>query len=220
MKFNPEKHYLGTLCKRGHEWEKSGQSLRYIRSTDCIMCGNEYMKIWNKKNSDKRKKINQRYNKNNIKKNRETQKKWRQNNPHKIKEYTKRRYKKWLKEIKKTARKNYNDNPVKFRERQKEYYYKNIEASKQSSTNWKNKNKNRLKKYRKKYEANNPIKVKRWSYNKYWRNPIKQRKRHLRERNWKQIINRSPKFKPIIEAWINYKIAILNLQKLSREALL
>ncbi len=49
MKFNPEKHYLGTLCKRGHEWENSGKSLRYIKSNQCIKC----LKITNNSRSQK-----------------------------------------------------------------------------------------------------------------------------------------------------------------------
>ncbi len=33
----PEGKYLGTLCKRGHEWEDSGKSLR-VTSGSCVSC--------------------------------------------------------------------------------------------------------------------------------------------------------------------------------------
>jgi len=32
----PKGKYLGTLCKRGHEWENSGKSLRF--RSDCLEC--------------------------------------------------------------------------------------------------------------------------------------------------------------------------------------
>jgi len=35
----PKGKYLGTLCKRGHEWENSGGSLRYINGNKgCVLC--------------------------------------------------------------------------------------------------------------------------------------------------------------------------------------
>ena len=38
MKFNSDKHYLGTLCKRGHDWEGTGKSLRNKRGRECLLC--------------------------------------------------------------------------------------------------------------------------------------------------------------------------------------
>lgn len=35
---NKSKHYLGTLCKRGHNYEGTGESLRYIKGGACIQC--------------------------------------------------------------------------------------------------------------------------------------------------------------------------------------
>ena len=37
--FNPEIHYLGKLCRHGHEFEDSGLSVRYKKSRRCICCG-------------------------------------------------------------------------------------------------------------------------------------------------------------------------------------
>lgn len=34
--------YLGSLCKRGHDWEGTGQSLRRKGNSNCIACEKEY----------------------------------------------------------------------------------------------------------------------------------------------------------------------------------
>jgi len=34
----PKGKYLGTLCKRGHEWENSGGSLRLSSTRNCVYC--------------------------------------------------------------------------------------------------------------------------------------------------------------------------------------
>jgi 5-methylcytosine-specific restriction endonuclease McrA len=36
-----ERFFLGTLCKRNHQWEDSGMSLRYLRSRGCAECEKE-----------------------------------------------------------------------------------------------------------------------------------------------------------------------------------
>ena len=38
IKYNPEKHYLGELCRNKHEYKNTGQSLRYIKSMACVEC--------------------------------------------------------------------------------------------------------------------------------------------------------------------------------------
>lgn len=38
MDFNPDKHFLGSLCKRGHSWQDTGQSLRLIKNRTCLEC--------------------------------------------------------------------------------------------------------------------------------------------------------------------------------------
>lgn len=37
-KFNPETHFLGLLCKHGHNWNNTGESLRLKSSRDCVTC--------------------------------------------------------------------------------------------------------------------------------------------------------------------------------------
>lgn len=36
--FDATKYRLGSLCKRGHDWNKTGQSLRYIQCGTCLKC--------------------------------------------------------------------------------------------------------------------------------------------------------------------------------------
>jgi hypothetical protein len=36
--FNPERHYLGALCERGHNWEGTGQSRYSKRNKACMEC--------------------------------------------------------------------------------------------------------------------------------------------------------------------------------------
>jgi hypothetical protein len=38
LEFDEEKYYLGTLCKRGHDWNSTGLSLRWNSTTHCIKC--------------------------------------------------------------------------------------------------------------------------------------------------------------------------------------
>lgn len=39
--FDAERFWLGSLCKRGHDWQGSGMSLRYIKSRSCAECDKE-----------------------------------------------------------------------------------------------------------------------------------------------------------------------------------
>ena len=39
--YNPDTHTLGGLCKRGHNWQGTGQSLRRKRSQVCVACDAE-----------------------------------------------------------------------------------------------------------------------------------------------------------------------------------
>jgi hypothetical protein len=36
--YNPDTHYLGRLCKRGHDWQGTGYSLRHQRGARCLAC--------------------------------------------------------------------------------------------------------------------------------------------------------------------------------------
>jgi len=83
IKFNPEKHFLGNLCNRGHEHENTGKSLRYVNgNSNCFMCAkedtakyfgtkkqyNKYHKNYYHQNLEKRRITNQKSGKKSIKK--------------------------------------------------------------------------------------------------------------------------------------------------------
>lgn len=38
VSFNPEKHYIGKLCKRGHRWQGKKKTARYKGCYSCIIC--------------------------------------------------------------------------------------------------------------------------------------------------------------------------------------
>jgi len=40
--FDPVKYYLGILCKRGHDWHGTGQTLRWVKGGDCPACRKAY----------------------------------------------------------------------------------------------------------------------------------------------------------------------------------
>lgn len=40
--FDSSRFQLGSLCGEGHEYENTGQSLRYVRSPSCVTCAVEY----------------------------------------------------------------------------------------------------------------------------------------------------------------------------------
>lgn len=43
IKFKPEKHYLGHLCKNKHDYNGTGQSIRYLKTQACAECQKEAM---------------------------------------------------------------------------------------------------------------------------------------------------------------------------------
>lgn len=40
--YDEQKFHLGSLCSRGHEFGATGQSLRYNRPTNCVVCAKDY----------------------------------------------------------------------------------------------------------------------------------------------------------------------------------
>ncbi len=136
----PEGKYLGTLCRRGHEWEDSGKSMRH-RGGTCIDCGriavykytkSEKFQIVRKKykleNKERIKKANADYYSKNYERFIEKNKSWARNNPDKIakiaqkyrdshKEYLKAFYQKNKKRITASRNKWKNKNRVRYLER-------------------------------------------------------------------------------------------------------
>lgn len=101
--FDENKYFLGSLCRNGHDWNNTKQSLRYVNNVDkrCFVCEQA-------RNKRKRKRLNsieenERKRKNyhdNIERSREGKrrntKRWRENNPDKVLE-ERLKYKIWQK---------------------------------------------------------------------------------------------------------------------------
>ena len=68
MEINHEKHYLGSICKRKHEYKNTGCSFRYKNSGQCIECVSITSKIYHKNNPDVERKSKIKYKKNNKEK--------------------------------------------------------------------------------------------------------------------------------------------------------
>jgi hypothetical protein len=82
--FDETKYYLGKLCKRGHDYDGTGKSLRYM-SHNCVECIKISRALYQKENAEKLKE----YRKNYRKENAEKLKEYRKNNADKAKEYRK-----------------------------------------------------------------------------------------------------------------------------------
>ena len=70
-------YFIGKLCKRGHDHERSGGSLRYTKNKQCVSCAKEYaaqqgdrsayFKAWEKAHPESAKKRQMKY-RNKVKK--------------------------------------------------------------------------------------------------------------------------------------------------------
>lgn len=50
--FDEKLFILGMLCCHNHEYENTKQSLRYLKSNDCVICSKERSKIWIENNKE------------------------------------------------------------------------------------------------------------------------------------------------------------------------
>lgn len=54
LQFNEETMFLGTLCKRNHDYNETGKSPRYIRNAgSCVICKNEQRLQWKSSNKSR-----------------------------------------------------------------------------------------------------------------------------------------------------------------------
>lgn len=162
MNFDTSKHYLGTLCKRDHEWENSEKSLRYFKRNLCVLCN----KLRTQKYyldpvaKEKRKKSERTWRKNNPKKVRQYYKKqletgelarlqrqWRKRNPDRAKEIRKKHHLKYPEQKKNHDKKHYERHKEKIKKQVKKYYLNNKEKISKNSTIRARKGRHQLKKY-------------------------------------------------------------------------
>ena len=86
--FDETKYYLGKLCKRGHDYDGTGKSLRYM-SHNCVECIKISRALYQKEDAEKLKEYRKNYQKENAEKLKEYRKNYRKENPEKLKEYRK-----------------------------------------------------------------------------------------------------------------------------------
>ncbi len=128
--YDPEKHFLGKLCKHNHDWENSGLSLRFMAGTkQCVTCSRgqyqtrkEYHKLYNKENADKKREYDRIYRQENADKIREYKQLYSQENPDIILEYH-RNYRKENADKFREHQQNYRqENPDRIRKYQQKYF--------------------------------------------------------------------------------------------------
>ena len=106
---NPEKHYLGKLCKHGHEYLDSGKSLKYKSASKCVQCVIKTSLEYYKKTCDceENKLKRKKYRENNLERILLYQKKWWKKNRKKLMPKHRKYYKEHREEAKSYAKKNH-----------------------------------------------------------------------------------------------------------------
>jgi hypothetical protein len=100
MNFDSSKFCLGNLCQHGHDYQNTGQSLRYLKNQQsCVQCVKERAKRYRRNHLDREKERQRQYRLNNANKERERQKRYYQENTDKVKERKKRYYQENIDEI-------------------------------------------------------------------------------------------------------------------------
>ena len=156
QEFDETKLFVGSLCKRGHDWNSTGGSLRTIGKRSCVECGKITVKQWRKDNPEQDKKLRKKYN--NQERIKELKKKHHQANAEKYKES----HRSWYIANKEAHRaksiKYYEENREAILEYYKEYRAKNRDRLVQVSKDYYAKNKETLVKQNKEYrDANKEV---------------------------------------------------------------
>jgi len=142
MIFNPEVHKMGSLCKRGHDYQGSGLSVRLKSDDKCVVCksdeyrewreanlekSRENSRQWKKANPEKVREKNSKWKKANPEKEREGNRKWAKANPEKVREKNRQQYQANAENVRERSRKQYQANAENVRERSRKYQKANAE---------------------------------------------------------------------------------------------
>lgn len=110
--FDGSRFKLGVLCNRLHDWNETGQSLRYLKCNSCVEC----KAITDKRRHERdREKVNE-YNK-----------RYRKENPEKVKEWNRRYWEKSPVPYAEYVRLQRKANPERFRRNDRTKYYRHYE---------------------------------------------------------------------------------------------
>lgn len=85
--FDPAKHVLGTLCKRGHDYRGTRQSLRRINGGDCAECATARVAVWRANHPEENRAWAVAYRAANRDKQRAQHAAWEAANPDKVRAY-------------------------------------------------------------------------------------------------------------------------------------
>lgn len=174
--FDSARFILGKLCRRNHDWQGTGKTLRYIDSRDCRQCAIERSAKWKAKNPGRAAELSKegqrrRYQRD-PERHREYAMKWRRENPEKAaqvnRDHCKRRYWNDPERFRVLSMQYYKanrddllrkealyrqQNPELAREKKRREYLKNRERYKQSASRWQKENPERLRIYAKRRRA-------------------------------------------------------------------
>jgi len=160
MIFNPDKHKMGTLCIHNHEFENSGQSVRFIADGKCVVCKIERNRQRYQADPEGVKELNRKYQKANPEKVRKACRKWQKANPEKIKAKTREYYQSNKEKITETTKRWRIANPDRARELAAKWQRSNPEKVSVLNKNWREANAEKLDLYRREYYQANKERIK------------------------------------------------------------
>jgi len=160
MIFNPDKHKLGKICRHNHEFEETGQSVRFQSDGKCVVCKIERNKQRYQADPEKARGINRKYQKANPEKVREACRKWQKANPERVKLKTKEYYLANKEKIKETTQRWRQAHPDRARELAAKWQHSNPEKVSDLNKKWREANAEKLDVYRKKYYQANKERIK------------------------------------------------------------
>jgi len=169
--------YLGSLCKRGHDWNSTGKSLRYKTSRECIECNKEYQQ------SEKHKEARRKYEQ--SEKVKEVKRNYYQGNKEIISKKQRKYRQKNREKLNQNAAKYYHEN----KEKAKQYYQGNKEKQIKYSMEYYNKNKDKINKHKRLYLQSKTGKEYLKKYREKNRNKLNEKIRKYRNNNKKYKLN-------------------------------
>ena len=166
--FDTDKFHLGVLCKRNHDYEGTGYSLRYVISDNaCVLCQRLRSLKSNFKNREK------------IRQRRWENKEKGYQCPSRSKEgYTKQNkkyYREHAEEIKERCHRNYIENREEMIERSREFRLRNPEKVKEYQRNYRSNHRQKYNRNRLKYYTANRERISKQRRQRYLANPEKYR---------------------------------------------
>lgn len=156
--FDASKYFLGSLCKRGHDWEGTGQSLRRNRCKTCVECRNLRTREIRRENiglhleKERKKRQSEAYKK--------SQAQYALRNKQRLQAYRAKYYSENSERIKAYNSRRFQEKKEEICQRNKEYRVKNREKCNAYYREYYARNRERLTKYKAGYRASNKDRIK------------------------------------------------------------